>query len=88
VKFQNQGENDESDVGVTVRVRGASGGKPVTARKTINQTKAGAEATVTIPLGQAPPTGQSVTIEVAVEGVPGEKKTDNNKQTYTALFTR
>lgn len=88
VKFQNQGENDEPDVGVTVRVRSPSGGKPITARKTINQTKAGAEATVTIPLGQAPPTGQSVTIEVAVEGVPGEKKTDNNKQSYTALFTR
>jgi len=34
-----------------------------------------------------PPTGRPVSITVNVKPVPGEKKTDNNKQTYQAIFT-
>lgn len=86
VAFQNQGDNDESDVVVNVRITGGS--KPITARKAVNQTRAGANAEVSVPLGQAPPIGTPVEITVAVAGVPGEKMTDNNRQTYTAIFTR
>jgi len=85
VTFANQGENDEQNVRVTVKVTGA--GKPISVSKTVNQTKAGTNATVPVTLNSTPPTGRAVTIEVAVVPVPGEKKTDNNKQTYTALFT-
>jgi hypothetical protein len=86
VTFANQGENDETNVTVSLRITGA--GKPIAVRKRLNQTKAGTNATVTLTLGQTPPIGKAVTITVAVEPVPGEKKTDNNRQTYTALFTR
>lgn len=86
VSFQNQGTNDEADVVVRVTISGA--GKPITAKKTVNQTKAGSAAQVAIPLGTTPPIGQPVTIDVGVEPVPGEKKTDNNKATYTAIFSR
>lgn len=86
VKFANQGENDESGVKVKITIEGA--GKPIEVEKTIDQTRAGTEETVSIPLGQAPPIGTPVTIKVSVEKVPGEKKTDNNSQEYTAVFTR
>ncbi|MBJ7330624.1 MAG: hypothetical protein JHC95_12060 [Solirubrobacteraceae bacterium] len=87
VKFANQGENNEQDVRVRVSVKPQSG-KAIEATKTVDQTTAGAEAEVQIPLGEAPPIGQPSTITVEVVKVPGEKKTDNNRQEYTALFTR
>jgi hypothetical protein len=86
VDFQNQGQNNEFDVGVRVSVRGA--GKPITVQKRVDQTTAGQTAEVAIPLGTAPPIGTPVRVEVSVLPVPGEKKTDNNTQTYTVIFTR
>jgi hypothetical protein len=86
VTFQNQGASDETDVKVSIRITGA--GSPITVNKTVPQTVAGANAEVEIPLGQSPPIGTPVTIRVSVGKVPGEQKTDNNSQSYTALFTR
>jgi hypothetical protein len=68
-----------------VTVRGS--GRTITARKTVAQTKAGSEAEVDIPLGQTPPVG-TATVQVAVAAVRGEGKTDNNRQSYTVIFTR
>ena len=88
MKFQNQGDNDESNVKVTGRDHAAPG-KPITVKKTVDQTKAGAEAEVQIPLGQSPPIGTPVTITVTVAKVPGEK---NDRQQHPdatpSLFTR
>jgi hypothetical protein len=86
VKFANQGENDEIDVRVLVAIKGS--GKPIPLRKTLNQTKAGTPAEVSIPLTTAPPIGAPVTISVQIVGVRGEKNLDNNKQSYTAIFQR
>ena len=86
VTFANQGDNEESDVLVRVRIRGD--GRPITAQKRVPSTQPGANTEVEVPLGQAPPIGTPVTIEVSVPKVPGEEKTDNNTQTYTAIFTR
>ena len=86
VTFANQGENNEENVPVRIRIRGA--GKPITATRRVEQTTPGQNAEAEIPLDQAPPIGVPVTIEVTVEKVPGEEKTDNNKQSYTAIFTR
>jgi len=85
VVFQNQGDNDEDDVRVNVTVRGS--GRTITARKTVAQTKAGSQAEVDIPLGQTPPIG-TATVQVVIAAVRGEQKTDNNRQTYTVIFTR
>jgi len=82
----NQGENIETDVRVRVRIRGA--GNTISAQKTVDETRPGTNAEVSVPLGQAPPIGEAVQITVEVRAVPGEQKTDNNAQTYTALFTR
>ena len=86
VKFQNQGASDEGNVKVTVRVTG--GPKPITATRTIDQTKAGSPAEVSIPLATTPPIGTPTRVTVTVGKVPGEQKTDNNTQTYTVIFTR
>jgi hypothetical protein len=87
VTVANQGENEEQNVNVSVRIRG-DGGRPLTARRRIDQTTPGANAEVTIPLTQAPPIGTPVTIDISVGKVPGEEKVDNNRQSYTAIFTR
>jgi len=86
VQVVNQGENDESDVPVRVTV--GRGPDAIEAEDNIDSIAQGATETVTIPLEGEPPTGQSVPITVEVEPVPGEDKTDNNRQTFNAIFTR
>jgi hypothetical protein len=86
VKFQNQGENDETGVVARLSIEGA--GSPVTAQATVPQTAAGTESSVDIPLRQAPPIGVPVTVTVSIEPVPGEKMVANNKKSYPMLFTR
>ena len=86
ITFANQGENEEADVPVTVTIAGS--GDELTARKRVDATQPGSNATVSIPLAEAPPIGTAVTIEVTVGKVPGEEKTDNNTQEYPAIFTR
>ncbi|HEX2103528.1 MAG TPA: hypothetical protein VHF51_07740 [Solirubrobacteraceae bacterium] len=85
VTFANQGDNDERNVRVSITVRG--GGRTLTARKTVAQTKAGSPAEVDVPLSQTPPVG-TATVDVVVNAVRGEGKTDNNRQRYTVIFTR
>jgi uncharacterized repeat protein (TIGR01451 family) len=86
VKVSNAGDNDESNVKVSLRVKG--GGKNITQTKTIGQTKAHSDSTVSIPLGQAPPVGQATVVTVAIAAVPGETKLDNNRSQYTVIFTQ
>lgn len=86
VKVANQGDNPETDVRVRVRIRGA--GDPISVQKVIDQTMAKTETTVSIPLGEAPPFAQPVTVSVEVLPVPGEKNTTNNSASYPALFVR
>ncbi len=86
VKIANQGDNPETDVRVRVRIRGA--GDPITVQKVVDQTQPKTEATVAVPLGQAPPIGEPVTITAEVLPVAGEKNTANNSQDFSALFAR
>ncbi len=86
VKFANQGENPETDVRVRITLTG--GGKTITKQQTVDQTAAGAETTVTVPLGEPPPIGVGVKIKVEVRPVRGEKNTANNIAEYPAIFRR
>src|SRR4051794_35315256 len=85
VQVQNQGQNDEKNVTVQLRVSGA--GKPITVDQSIASIAQGATATASVPLPSLPPTGRPVTINVNVKAVAGEKNLTNNKQTYQAIFT-
>src|SRR4051812_28901305 len=86
VQVINQGENDET--GVTVKVTLGQGGSAQSLEGRIDSIPRGQTKSVSIPVKKTPPTGQAVPITVEVQPVPGEKKTDNNKQTYSAIFTR
>jgi hypothetical protein len=86
VTVQNGGENDEKDVGVQLSITGA--GKPIVREQTIPSIGAGEQEVVTIPLAATPPLGRPVTVHVNIKGVPGEKKLDNNRASYPAIFTR
>ena len=87
MNFTNQGENDEFDVKVTVRIT-RDGGDPITNSETIPKVAAGETASAEVPLDDQPPLGTAVTIQVQVARVPGEEKTDNNRAEYPALFER
>jgi hypothetical protein len=86
VQVINQGENDET--GVNVKVTLGRGGSAQTLEGRIDSIPRGQTKSVSIPVKKTPPTGQAVPIAVEVAAVPGEKKTDNNKQTFSAIFTR
>ncbi|MCW2986408.1 MAG: hypothetical protein JWR63_3978, partial [Conexibacter sp.] len=85
VTYANQGQNDETNVTISVKISG--GPKTITATKKLNQTKAGSQAAVPIQLTSVPPSGSSTTMTVQIKPVRGEQKTDNNTSTYTILFT-
>lgn len=86
VQIQNQGENPEENIVVAVEIAG--GGEPIQLEETLDAINAGETKTVSIPLAETPPIGQPVTISISIEPVPGEKKTDNNKGSFKAIFTR
>lgn len=85
VQVQNQGQNDEKNVTVQVKITGP--GKPISVDQQIDSIAQGATQTASVPLPSLPPTGRPVTITVTVKAVPGEKKLDNNTQKYQAIFT-
>ena len=78
VEVQNQGESTENGVTVSVSAGGT------TLQESIGSIGAGETSTVTIPLTPAPK--GTVTLEVKVEPVPGEKVTENNEASYTVEF--
>jgi hypothetical protein len=86
VTFANQGENDETDVKVTMKISSA-GGNPQTITKRVNVTKKNSETTTSIAFTKTPTANQAVQIAITVAKVPGEENTDNNKATYDVLFT-
>lgn len=81
VDVQNQGENDEKNIIVTLSIEGVG-----RQQDTISSLAAGESTTVTIPLTRKPAKGQSATMKVEVRRVPGEENVDNNKQTFTVTF--
>jgi hypothetical protein len=87
VKFTNQGENDEFDIKVTLRIQ-SEGGQPITTSKTVPKLVPQESATVELAPTKQPPIGTAVTIRVNVAKVPGEEKVDNNRSEYPALFER
>jgi hypothetical protein len=86
VQVVNQGDNTETDV--TVKATIGRGDDAIALDGQLDSIAAGETKSVTIPMNEQPPTGQSVSVAVAVEKVAGEEKTDNNKLTASVIFTR
>jgi hypothetical protein len=86
VQVANQGENTETDVNVLVSV--GTGDEAIELTETLDTIAAGETKNVTIPLGEQPPTGEALPVNVEIEPVDGEQKTDNNVAEYSVIFTR
>jgi hypothetical protein len=86
VKLTNGGENDEFQVKVSVRIK--AGTQNTTLTGTVDKIAKGTAAEVRLALKKTPPIDAATTITVQIAAVPGEKKLDNNKADYPALFTR
>ena len=86
VSFTNQGDNDEFNIKVTVKIERESGGSPMTLSKTVQRVAKGEKATVTLPLNREPPLDTIVNITTTVGTVPGERTKDNNTATYPSVF--
>lgn len=86
VNFTNQGENDEVDIVVVLRIEG--GPEPLRVQRSIASVAAGEAASATLSLNTAPPLDTPVTITTQVKPVPGEEKRDNNTTEYDAAFFR
>jgi len=84
VVFADQGASDLFDVEADVTLQGP--GKAIKTKKTTDMVARAATATVNLALPKKPTAGEVYTVTVAIKAVPGEKKTDNNTQTYNVLF--
>jgi hypothetical protein len=83
VTVENTGESQETNVKVEVAVTVA--GKQLTGSHVINSTTPGNKVNVEIPINGVP-LGEAAKVQVNVAAVPGETNTENNKNTYLALF--
>lgn len=84
VTVENQGESEETDVRVTLKIEGSNG---VDLEKTIGRIAPGETASAVIPFSESVQPGPT-TIEIAVEAVPGEEFKDNNQASYPVVFSR
>ena len=87
IEIANQGENPEEDIVVVVEIAGADG-EPITLEQTLDTINPGESKVVNVPLAETPPIGEPVDINVQIEPVAGEEKTDNNEASFTAIFSR
>ena len=83
VTVENTGSNAETNVKVDITV--TASGKQLKDSHVINSTQPGSKANVEIPVNGVP-VGVASKIEVNVEAVPGETNSENNKNTYLAIF--
>lgn len=84
VDVSNQGENDETDVVVSLQISGS--GSTIRLQDTIAKIAAGETKKVTIPLTRTPAKGAGATLKIEVRRVPGEENTDNNRQSFSVTF--
>jgi hypothetical protein len=83
VTIEDAGSNTETNVKVDATVTAA--GKSLKGSHTLASIAPGSKGTVEVPVSGVP-LGVASKIEVNVEPVPGETNTENNKNTYLAIF--
>ena len=84
VSVQNQGDSNESGVGVSFELTG--GTQTISGDGTISRIAPGGTGVAKIPIQPAPPTGQDLTLQVTAQPVPGEQVATNNRATYQVTF--
>jgi hypothetical protein len=86
IEVANQGEHPEEGIVVSVEISGS--GDPIELEETLDAINPGESKVVNVPLAETPPIGEPVDIKVTIAPVAGEKKTDNNEASFTAIFAR
>jgi hypothetical protein len=81
LNFQNDGQNNETDVVCKVAITGTN----VSGQTTVTQTVAGQNATCKVTLSSTPAAGTH-TVVATVEKVPGEHNISNNTQSFPVTF--
>jgi hypothetical protein len=84
VQVQNQGDSEESDIGVTFELTG--GAQTISGEGTIPRIAAGGIQTASISIEPTPDAGQQLTLEVTVQPVLGEQIAENNRSSYQITF--
>jgi hypothetical protein len=84
VQVQNQGDSEESDIGVSFELTG--GTQTISGDATIPRIAAGEIQTASIPIDPDPDPGQQLTLEMTVQPVPGEQIAENNRSSYQVTF--
>jgi len=84
VEVQNQGENDERNVAIRITIDG--GDAPIELSGEIPSIKVDETVSVELPLTEPPSSNEDLTVDVTVEGVPGEENEDNNSAEYLVRF--
>jgi len=84
VQVQNQGDSEESDIGVSFQLTG--GAQTISGDATIPRIAPGGIQTASIPIQPDPDTGKALTLEVTVQPVVGEQISENNRSTYQVTF--
>lgn len=85
VTVQNQGEAQETQVPVTVTIKGTSS-EPQKLSGTIERIDPGQTAALKLSLKDVPTFGEILTVTVQVGAVAGEKNLDNNAASFPVLF--
>ena len=84
VQVQNQGDSEETDIGVSFELTG--GAQTISGDASIPRIAAGAIQTASIPIDPTPDPGQQLTLEVTVQPVLGEQIAENNRSSYEITF--
>ncbi len=84
VQVQNQGDSEESDIGVSFELTG--GAQTISGDAAIARIAAGEIQTASIPIDPDPEPGQQLTLEVTVQPVTGEQIAENNRSSYLVTF--
>jgi hypothetical protein len=85
VSYQNQGQGQETQIPVSISLAGSTG-EPLQFTGTIDSVDPSDTASLKIPLDTVPTVGETMTMTVKVDGVPGEKMLTNNTATYQVQF--
>ncbi len=84
VQVQNQGDSEESDIGVSFELTG--GTQTISGDASIPRIAAGEIQTASIAIDPDPDPGQQLTLEVTVQPVTGEQIAENNRSSYQVTF--
>ena len=87
MSFTNQGDNDEFNIKVSLKIARASGGQPLTLTKTVPRVAKGEKITVTLPLNRPPPLDTALTITTTVAARAGREE-DGQQQVVVPVAVR